>query len=98
MNESTIWKYPLIPGPQGIEMPEGAIILSAQMQGRDPQLWVQVKPSRAKATRRIAVVGTGHAAPDDAKFIATFQIGPLVWHVFDGGYVTPSQGVTMEKP
>lgn len=89
----TVWKYPLIPGVQGIEMPEGASILTAQMQANEPQLWALVDPARTKRTRRIAVVGTGHDAPDrDAPYVATFQtesvMGPLVWHVFDGGYVS----------
>lgn len=88
--ECTVWKYPLIVGNQGIEMPEGATLLDAQMQDQTPTLWVKVNPARAKACRRVAVVGTGHSAPADGEYIATFQMGWMVWHVFDGGYV-PAQ-------
>lgn len=82
----TIWKFPLTVGAQVIEMPDDATLLTAQMQYRTPMLWAKVNPNLLTRRRRIVVVGTGHAAPDDARYISTFQDGSFVWHVFDGDY------------
>jgi hypothetical protein len=86
----TIWKYPLeITDQQSVTMPEGAKILTAQMQGRDLCLWAIVDPdARHHEDRHIQIVGTGHLIEglEDAKqfsYIASVQMGALVWHVFE---------------
>lgn len=83
MNE--IWKYQL--DETGVmEMPEGAQVLSAQMQHDWPVVWAKVDPRAPIKTKRLGVYGTGHAMPDDpGRFIGTFQMdnGALVFHVFD---------------
>lgn len=89
----TVWKFDLTLGPQHIQMPRGAKLLSAQTQGDKPCLWALVDDQALTEQRRVAVVGTGHAAPEDAQFVATFQMGWLVFHVFDGGGESrPSEG------
>lgn len=84
----TIWKYPLkVAGEQVVEMPEGAKIISAQMQGGQLCLWAIVISCRAVESRRICVFGTGHDISTDRayEFIDTAQMagGSLVWHVFE---------------
>jgi hypothetical protein len=81
---------------QEIKMPKDSQVLTAQMQGGTLQLWALVDPDEAafcqSQYRRIIVVGTGHTILQDSglNYVATVQIpteamGPLVFHVFDGG-------------
>lgn len=81
----TVWKYPVRPTME-IELPVGAQVLSVQMQGGEPQMWVHLDPAAPKEVRSFAVFGTGHEIPDDyTLFIGTFQThgGLLVFHVFE---------------
>jgi hypothetical protein len=88
----SIWKFTLrVADEQGVEMPEGAQILTVQNQGEWLILWAKVNPDARAVKRRIWVVGTGHPMPDvfGLAYIGTVQQadGALVWHVFDGGQV-----------
>lgn len=84
----TIHKY-LVPlqDPVTIQMPEGARILSAQVQVCDVCIWAMVDTSKAVEDRNIRIVGTGHPADDidPSKFIGTVQLrgGSLVLHLFE---------------
>lgn len=84
----TIWKYRLATKDrQDVLMPQGAEILTVQVQGDgEPCLWTRVDAAAPQRYRRIVTCGTGHAAPD-LPFIGTYQVlsGAFVWHVFDGG-------------
>ena len=82
----TIWKAVLkAENVQDIEMPEGAEILTAREQHEDLCIWFSCDPSKPKTKRRIAVVGTGHPAPEGARYIGSgfFHGGSLVFHVFE---------------
>jgi hypothetical protein len=84
----TIWKFPLsITDQQQISMPEGAEILSVQVQRGQVCLWALVNPNLAKKPRTIEIFGTGHEVDDSPRtYIGTVQVHPmgsdLVWHVF----------------
>lgn len=82
----TIFKYQLaLNDIQTILMPEGAKILSANMQDGKLYIWAevvhQVGSNRAYDIR---IVGTGNRImPDEnLEFIATVIDRPFVWHVF----------------
>ena len=86
----TIWKFPIeITDVQPVNMPQGAEILSAQMQGGQLCLWALVDSEKLTTERVIEVFGTGNPIHVDMgvgrKFIATAQTAqmPLVWHVFE---------------
>lgn len=84
----TIWQYPLdITDVQTIGMPEGAEIISAQMQGSQLCLWAIVIATRAVTPRIICIFGTGDEMFTAAEYspIDTVQMagGSLVWHVFE---------------
>lgn len=87
----TIWKFPLVVTDfQELQIPEGADILSVQMQSGGPCIWALVSPQAPKQRRTIQIVGTGHPIEDDAGmasaiFIGTVQMagGALVWHIFE---------------
>ena len=82
-----IWKFPLaVTDVQDIKMPRGAHVLTVQMQGDQACLWALVQPELDKARRRILIAGTGHEHESfPGNYVATFQTGPLVFHVFDLG-------------
>lgn len=84
----TIWKFPLaVVGVQRIAMPKGAQILTVQKQGEGACLWALVDSVRDTEIRVIEIHGTGNPMNDgpsgSRKYIATFQVPPFVWHVFE---------------
>lgn len=85
----TIWKFPLqIEDECRITMPNGAKLLTVQMQGMVPCLWAVVNPDAAKCERILHVYGTGHpiTRPDEP-YVGSIQMysGKFVFHIFDGG-------------
>lgn len=90
----TIWKFPFaITDHQAIDMPEGAKLLSAELQGDQPCLWALVEDDADMVPRLFIVKGTGHPfqfkghpeSPVELSHVSTFQQGTLVWHLFDAG-------------
>jgi hypothetical protein len=84
----TIWKFPLtLTECQQVLMPEGAKIMTAQIQAGDLYLWARVNPAAARRGRVIRIIGTGHAIENDdcLHYIASVQAngGALVWHIFE---------------
>ena len=83
----TIYKYQLALSRTELRMPEGAQVLTVQMQNGEPCMWAKVDPTKPQEDRAFEVYGTGHEVPDDPRsvYVATFQQhnGTLVWHVFD---------------
>lgn len=81
-----IWKYQ-IHGPRvTLEMPEGAKILSLQVQHNIPTLWVMVEPYAAKDSRTFRAVPTGgEFDAEGLTYIGTFQMndGTLVFHILE---------------
>lgn len=89
MNQ-TIWKYNVkIDDVQTVAMPEGAKLLSVQVQHNLVTIWAMVDPRNLNVNRIIQMAGTGHDMSERimGDFLGTFQIesGALVFHVFDGG-------------
>lgn len=87
-----VWKYPIVIDDTAlVEMPQGGKILSLQMQGGTPTVWVLVDEKQPTVLRRFAVVDTGHPADHvvGSPFVGTVEVaqGPygLVFHVFDMG-------------
>lgn len=82
-----IWKIALsVADVQDIEVPAGAQLLTAREQHGKLCVWFKCNPDRPMVKRRIAILGTGHAAPDDdARYVGTgfFSDGALVLHVFE---------------
>jgi hypothetical protein len=87
--ELKIWKYPLeMTDTQRVQMPKGAQILTAQMQGQTLCLWALVDCGSvlSKDDREIEIIGTGNPISDASRrYIATVQMcgGGLVWHIFE---------------
>jgi hypothetical protein len=90
-----IFKYHFAAGTVStIAMPIGAEILSVDDQGSTPTLWALVDPNAKEGIRKLAAVGTGWeiepgSRVDSNTFVGTICMKevPLVWHIFDLGYV-----------
>lgn len=83
----TIHKAVLKPADvQEIMVPEGAEMLSAREQFDDICVWYRCDPSRRLRPRKLAIVGTGHPAPDESgRFLGTASLhgGQLMFHIFE---------------
>lgn len=84
----TIWKFP-VSAELGatIDIPVGAQVLTAQLQSGSLVIWALVEADARSVKRAVHVIGTGWTSPfpdnvDYIDYIATFQDGPFVWHVF----------------
>lgn len=81
----TIFKYDISENT-GVLMPEGAQVLTVQMQRTSACVWAVVDPNAPMVLRRFVLYGTGHPLPDEpGTYVGTFQVagGSLVWHLFD---------------
>lgn len=84
----TIWKFPLsITDFQKIQMPKGAKVLTAAMQGELLCLWALVDDDAPKVEAAFWVLGTGNPIDHPkniGEHIATVPMhgGMLIWHVF----------------
>lgn len=81
-----IFKYLLQPlTRQGLHLPKDAVVLTAQMQGSDLCLWVQMEDTRpCTELRMFEVYATGDDLPNEPRrYIATVQRGHYVWHVYE---------------
>jgi len=83
-----VWKFPLpIADHFGVEMPDGAKLLSVQTQSCNPCLCALVDPKAPKVTRWFRLAGTGHeiTADDARNYVGTFQLydGGFLGHVFE---------------
>jgi hypothetical protein len=81
----TIWKYEIRTEENVYEMPKGAKILSAQLQGGKICIWALVDTEVEKEIRIIEVFGTGLAfkVKKNWVYIGTVQVGWFVGHVFE---------------
>lgn len=81
----TIWRTILAPTDvQDIEVPEDAELLTARDQHEQLCVWFKCDPSKPTSKRRIAICGTGHPAPEGARYVGTgFLHGHLAFHVFE---------------
>ena len=79
-----IWKYPLSNGGlTEVMMPEGAEILSVQMQGMQVYVWARVNPRKPTVARTIRCFGTGFSVKSDGKFLGTVVAScGDAWHYF----------------
>lgn len=89
MPSKVVYKYALTSWTVFREVPRGACVLSAGVQGDSVVVWLLVDPDERPVSRALAYFATGYELSDlfeDAQFVGTVQLANgLVWHVFDGG-------------
>lgn len=86
-----IWKYPIGPGPQQLEIPKGAKFLSVMKQPHEPTLsmWMQVDPDAEKEIRKFVTIPTGRPFRQDcgttAEYLGTgfVENDTLVFHLYE---------------
>ena len=83
----TIWKY-VVPVGLGdnleISIPKGYKVLTVQMQGGVPTIWVELDPLNPEVSAYFRWIGTGHNLPDySTSYIGTVQIDWIVLHLFE---------------
>jgi hypothetical protein len=88
--EKTVWKFSFTPDDDiEIDMPEGAQILTVQIQFEQPCIWALVDPKSKLKKKRFKLIGTGHPIEIndivDYRYVGTFQLmeGQLVFHLFE---------------
>lgn len=82
-----IFKYDIEMGTFSIKMHTPGRFISAQMQNNKPMMWVLVDEANKKVWRDYMVVGTGFEfSTHGMEFLATYQQGPFVWHLFERVY------------
>lgn len=84
----TIYKFPLysLIIDNLVSLPEGAEVLTARFQNGTMHLWVLLDPTSGMNRNRVfKIFGTGFDIPDsdELKYIATDEIGALIFHVFE---------------
>lgn len=80
----TIHKFPLqLTDLQQVAMPEGARVLTAQVQSSLICLWASVDPAAKQVNRCFVIAGTGEPIDGSEQYIGTVQQGGYVWHVFE---------------
>lgn len=87
-----IWKFPLIPALRGdeitIQMPKGAVALTAAFQGEELMVWATVDPDLPPVSHTFLVVptgGQGYETSGASYLSIAFHPDRLVFHVFDCG-------------
>ena len=84
-----IWKYNLNESNPVLPMPDGARILSVQVQRDDICIWAMIDDEyiSTQVERRFRIHGTGHVIEngDALVYLGTVQMsgGSLVLHVFE---------------
>jgi hypothetical protein len=86
-----IWKFQLeVTDVQEIDMPKGAKILHAGIQGTSGvYLWATVDTEAVTEKRRFRIYGTGNPTnlgKTMHEYIFTVQAPPFVWHIFEEEY------------
>lgn len=81
-----IWKYIMKDYDFSVKMPKGAQVLSCQMQGDLPSIWILADEDAPKEVRRFIGVETGkkiETFSEKIKFIDTIQDEGTVNHIFE---------------
>ncbi len=66
-----------------LDMPDGASILLVEVQDQTPCIWAAVDTSNPYVKRRFRLIGTGHPIFRGEAHIASFQMPPFVWHLWE---------------
>jgi hypothetical protein len=92
-----IWKWSLkMATHQDLELPRGAKFLDLQLQGVEPQVWFLCDTDNALESRRLMIHGTDQPMPDfPGQYLATFQTGAFVWHLFEVSPPTTEQRIDL---
>ena len=79
-----IWKYEMsAAGYANLSIPQGSQFLRVGQQDGTVCLWFMVDDSAVQEMRHFIFTGTGHAVPEEGKYLGSADCPPFVWHVFE---------------
>lgn len=78
-----IYKFPLQVGENLVEIPKGYAVKYFGSQETNLFIWATLDPEGRKISARFVVLGTGQPIPDGVYHVASTQVGPFVWHLFE---------------
>ena len=81
-----IYKYKLVGRNTVLSLPKGALVLHADWQRGEPQLWALVTPGEETEERKFLFIGTGHDIQETKlQHVSSFLIhgGEFVFHVLE---------------
>jgi hypothetical protein len=81
-----VFKYPVeVTDVFSMLMPEGAEVLTVQVQHGQPQIWALVDDAKPPEQRVFMISGTGHPMTNSRRYVGSFQMaeGRLMWHLFE---------------
>lgn len=66
-----------------LDLPLNARVLTFQVQGWTPTIWVACEAAHPTKTRTFAILATGQSTDEYEQYIGTIQLNGLVWHLFE---------------
>ena len=80
----TIYKFPFsLRHTIEIDMPQNAIVRLVECQQETPTIWAEVDDQSPRAPRQFKLLGTGNQIEDNLSHVASFQMPPDVWHLYE---------------
>lgn len=84
MSDLRVFKYALsFSEPADVLMPLSAKILHVDSHNGVPCIWALVEAEEQPTPRRFYIRGTGQPIAKEFSYVATFQVPPFVWHLFE---------------
>jgi|GraSoiStandDraft_14_1057315.scaffolds.fasta_scaffold235116_2 hypothetical protein len=82
-----VWKFPLMPEENEVELPVGAEVLTVELTSQGPALLALVDPDAERETRTFLVIGNGTDLPEGVAALhyrGTAKVpGAFTAHVFE---------------
>lgn len=78
-----VFKYPLPRNRQKFEIALPPFkFLRVGFQNENLFMWCEVEPERGVSTSKFSLYGTGQDISDNAVYLATYDDGPFVFHLY----------------
>jgi hypothetical protein len=80
----TVYKYPIPITSEkfSLQLPFGFKVLRIGFQNEKLFMWVEVNKDNHPVETRFLIFGTGQDIPSGANYLSTYEIGPLVFHIY----------------
>jgi len=80
----TIYNHPIPIEEEkfSLDLQDGWKFLCVAFRQDKPFMWVEVRDFTPKTQHNFQLFGTGQDIPDDARYLATYKLGPFVLHLY----------------
>lgn len=76
------WPFSLRETKFSLHLPIGWKLLRVAMQNDRPCIWAEVFDGAERKDFSFEVFGTGQEIPETATWLATYDVGPFVFHLY----------------